>query len=116
MNGNAMEPKMPQVDSTAALTSAPGHDAATARNSPVIVGVAACAAVFLCVASFHYGRDARINAASAEAAAVEQETRDFCLGLGLAPGADLYRRCESGLAAIRERQEQRLAAEAAGLI
>lgn len=109
---------MPQVESTlpkAALTSAPGHDAAT-RNSPVIIGVAACAAVLLCVASFHYGRDARINAQQAEAAAVEQETRAFCVGLGLAPGADLYRRCESGLAAIRERQEQRLAAEATGLI
>jgi hypothetical protein len=89
---------------------------APARTRPVVAGLLACAVIFLCVMAFNYGRDAQMNARLAETSAVEQETHAFCTGLGIAQGTDVYQRCESGLVAIRLRQEQRLAAEQAGLI
>lgn len=72
--------------------------------------------VALLGAAFHFGRAALAVRAQAEAVAVEEETRAFCTGLGLAPASAVYQRCESGVATIRQRQEQRLAAESAGLL
>jgi hypothetical protein len=106
---------MTLVDPSLSKSSSPAADD-VGPFGPLAAGIAAGALIALFVTAFHYGRDAQANAQRAEAATVEQETRSFCTGLGIPPGTDAYVRCENGLAAIRLRLEQRLAAEAAGLL
>jgi hypothetical protein len=57
-------------------------------------------------------------AAHQRQAAVEmqEETRAFCEGLGMAVGGSSYKRCEQGVSSIRATQERRTSAELAGML
>jgi hypothetical protein len=50
------------------------------------------------------------------AAEINEESRSFCVALGLSAGTALYARCEQGLEDIRTRQQQRSNASQAGIL
>ena len=89
---------------------------AVPRTSTVLIVLVIAALIAVLGAAYQLGRGAQVARAQAEVLAVEAETRAFCTSLQLAPGSDAYRRCDNGLATIRQRLEQRLAAESAGIL
>ena len=98
-----------------ASTSVQG-DIAERPVKPAAAAAILAALLIMFAAAFYGGRLAQARAAQSEAATVEQETREFCGALGFAPQTERFRHCETGLAAIRTRQEQRFTDAAAGLL
>src|SRR5262245_12716229 len=88
----------------------------SAQVGAVAAGFVACALVTLTIAAVYHGKITVLEAQRAETLVTEGETRTFCSDLGVAPGSSLYARCEEGLAAVRQRQERRLALEAVGAL
>ena len=98
-----------------ASTSVQG-DIAEPPVKPAAAAAILAALLMMIAAAFYCGRLALERAAQSEASLVVQETREFCGALGFAPQTERYQRCETGLAAIRTRQEQRFTDAAAGLL
>ena len=80
------------------------------------VGVGAFLVAIILGGAFFYGRGACAASDGALAAAIEEESRAFCVSLGVAPAIEAYAHCAEGLANVRRRVEERLAAKAAGAI
>jgi hypothetical protein len=99
-----------------ASTSAQGHIAAKPAAKPATAAAILAALLMMVAVAFYGGRLAQERAAQSEAAMVEQETREFCGSLGFTPQTERYQHCETGLDAIRKRQEQRFTDAAAGLL
>jgi hypothetical protein len=88
----------------------------SAQLGAVSAGFVACALITLVMAAVYHGEIAELEAQRAEAIAIEAETRALCSDLGVAPGSGLYQHCEEGLAAVRQRQQQRLATQSTGVL
>jgi hypothetical protein len=88
----------------------------SAQLGTVAAGFVACALATLMFAAVYHGKITVLEAQRAEALVIEGETRAFCSDLGVTPGSSLYPRCEEGLAAVRQRRDQRLALETVGVL
>ena len=91
----------------------------TGRHSqfgvPVAMAVGVVAIVVVLMLAFNYGRALHTVAASVETAAIENEDNVFCAGLGFARESDVFARCRSGLANIRQTHQDRINAAAIGI-
>ena len=91
----------------------------TGRHSqvgvPVAMAVGVVAVVVVLMFAFNYGRALHTAAASVETAAIENEDNVFCAGLGFARESDVFARCRSGLANIRQTHQDRINAAAIGI-
>jgi hypothetical protein len=81
----------------------------------IVAAAAALVVVVVLGAALLFGRSAHAAAERAKAKEIEEESRVFCVSLGLASADEAYGRCVSGLASIRRRHEDRLNAEAMGV-
>ena len=79
---------------------------------PLAMAVAVVVALMI---AFNYGRALHTAAASVETAAIENEDNVFCTGLGFARDSDMFARCRSGLANIRQTHQDRIDAAAVGV-
>ncbi len=84
------------------------------RRAAANVGV--LLVVIILGGAFFYGRGACAASDSTIAAAIDEENRAFCASLGAAAAGEAYAHCAEGLANVRRRVEERLAAKAAGAI
>jgi hypothetical protein len=87
----------------------------TSFGAPVAMIVGVVAVVFALTVAFNYGRTLHAGATSVETAAIENEDNVFCTGLGFARDSDLFARCRSGLANIRQAHQDRINATAIGI-
>ena len=82
---------------------------------PLAMAVGVVAVVVALMIAFNYGRALHTAAASVETAAIENEDNVFCTGLGFARDSDMFARCRSGLANIRQTHQDRIDAAAVGV-
>jgi hypothetical protein len=77
-------------------------------RSRIDVLIFVLAALAIMTAAFSYGRSARASAELNHSAAVDEENRYFCTGLGFIPATAPYQKCCDGAMVIRSRHEERI--------
>jgi hypothetical protein len=77
----------------------------------VVTGLVAAVAIYAAAA----GPEAMRNAARVSAEQIQQEDREYCTRLGMAPGTERFAACAADLAEIRRRQHDRALAYSAGI-
>src|SRR4051812_103169 len=101
------------IDLSHAKTALPG---VAARGNVVTLAAAGFGIAVLIGLSVWFGREVRITADQADAAAIAQENQAFCTGLGLKSETAAYAKCVDGLNSVRQHQDERNATQAAGVL
>ena len=97
------------------ITSETNIERHSSHALPVALGAGFIALIIVLGLAYDHGRARQATSMSAETTAIEDEDIAFCVRLGIAQNSDAFTRCRSGLAYIRQSQQERTNSVTSGM-
>jgi hypothetical protein len=97
------------------ITSETNVERHSSHALPVALGASFIALIVVLGLAYDHGRARHATAMSAETTAIEDEDIAFCVRLGIAQNSNAFSRCRSGLADIRQSQQERTTSMTSGM-